>query len=196
MNTQNSYASHWNRPPGRATKASRRDGGGAVHVVSYDRLESAIYTHDVSNPPPGWAYADGTWTFGAWSVVAEGKDGSLDPWERKWKLLRKGKRASKQSFRSADRARHYAELRLDRSSGPTRGPRPRGNGATTTLPDVRATKLERSAAIQLAEDTGFSSYAAFTRAALLFVSDLHENQRLSVEKGAFALKKHAGTLDR
>lgn len=103
------------------------------------------------------------------------------PWDASWRLTRGGKPATKQTFRTADRARHYAEIRLHRSTGPVRGPKPRGGGtgATATLPDVRVTCRERKQAVDTAQALGMS-YSAFARAAHTLLAEMVEADILTV----------------
>jgi hypothetical protein len=195
--TTSTYLSHWVRPPGRAKSAARADGLADVTVGDYTTLERSIHLADTAKPPKGWSW-DGTsraWTFGPWRVevdaahLPQGTPKDVDPWKLPWCLLRGDQRATKQVFRTADRARHYAEMRLHRSAGPMRGPRPRGggNGATVNLPDVRATPRERQVAFTVAESLGLT-YSGLARAAVVLLSTLHDDGRLSVsEDGAFVL---------
>jgi hypothetical protein len=121
--------------------------------------------------PPGWdpGVVDGvsTWTRPGWTVWAR-SDGT-------WSVGRpvEGSAApvstTSKVFRSADRARHWAEVRLDRTNTNIRGPRPRAEKrATFTLPDVRVTEDERAAAVALAKRLGLS-FSDLARAALSFI---------------------------
>ena len=77
-------------------------------------------------------------------------------------------RASVQEFSSADRARRWAEVRLDRTGTNLRGPKPRaGRRSNCKLPDVRVTETERADAMRLLKDLGLT-YSQFVRAALRF----------------------------
>jgi hypothetical protein len=167
--------SHWTRPPGRATSAKRNDNPNlTVNVESFGQLEQAIYMADVANTPEGWTFHKGPkrWSMGPWVVEVDVIDPTTrnKPWTGTWKVLRHGKRVSKRSFRSADRARHYAETRVDRSDGPMRGPMPRAASSSDChLPDVRVTAAERAVALGLSKHLGFDTYSDFARALLVYV---------------------------
>ena len=131
-------------------------------------LEDAILHTDAEFPPEGWTYTPKRkrWHRDGWEVCSE-KDG--------WGLLREnpedGSKAAptKQVFQSPDRARKWAELRLDRTN--LRGPRPRAEGKSTkTLPDVRVTPSERLEAVGLADSLGVS-YSELARTLLRFARD-------------------------
>lgn len=186
-----SYASHWKRSPGRAVTAQRFDGSGPVTVGTHSELEEAIHHHDVAHPPKGWTWdkglphGAGCWVFGPWRAVPE--DATENPWVTKWALYRSDKRISKKSFRSADRARHWAEIRLARSSGSLRGPKVRaGTNSTVTLPDVRVTTTERTAAVALAQDLDLT-YSVLMRQLLVLARHLHSEDRLAFSNGSLIL---------
>jgi hypothetical protein len=77
-------------------------------------------------------------------------------------------RASSRVFRSADRARCWAEFRFDRRTINLRGPKPRAQEKSTAkLPDVRVTPGEKDEAIALVRDLGLT-YSEFARACVQF----------------------------
>lgn len=139
-------------------------------------LDDAIDVVDTLFPPPGWTRSDDCRTLHAeeWSrvgwTVAKGEDG---PW-RVWRSASPSDDAARvqattKTFKSADRARKWAEIRLDRTSANLRGPRPRAaDRAVRTLPDVRVTEQERADAVALAERLGLS-FSDLARAALTFI---------------------------
>ena len=105
---------------------------------------------------PGWACLQDPQ--GAWKVYRSDMPGEQDGGE--------GIPASAKSFKSSDRARRWAEIRLDRTTLNLRGPRPRAKQrANMTLPDVRVTEVERTSAVELAAQLGLS-YSDLARAAL------------------------------
>jgi len=118
------YASHWKRAPGRATTACRNDGDHEVCVDNSADLERTIHSYDMAHPPKGWAWNGDSWVFGPWRVELDLDDGS-------WRVTRSGELATKEAFRTADRGRHWAEVRLARSSGPRRGPKPKASNAVS-----------------------------------------------------------------
>ena len=122
---------------------------------------------------PGWACDLDEQ--GAWQVlrsdVAGVPEGAL------------GIPASSKTFKTADRARRWAEVRLDRTTLNLRGPRPRSTQrANMTLPDVRVTEGERGAAVALATRLGMS-YSDLARIALDLVErETCENGRLRIAR--------------
>ena len=150
-------------------------------------LDDAVDLVDRIYVPEGWDYdiAASTWRRPGWSCV---QDAQGD-----WRVYRsdvpgaqeggEGVPASAQSFKSADRARRWAEIRLDRTTLNLRGPRPRATQrANMTLPDVRVTEAERAGAVELAARLGLS-YSDLARAALELV------RRECVEGGALKLTR-------
>lgn len=142
-------------------------------------LDDVIVLVDTLFPPNGWASEaseDGPtktrWVRPYWSV-REQPDGT-------WRVFRtrsgqdgagREDLATSKPFRSADRARHWVEIRLDRTGTNLRGPRPRAEQrAVKTLPDVRVTEAERAAAVALASRLGVS-FSDLARAALKFVEE-------------------------
>ena len=117
------YASHWKRAPGRASTAYRYDGSHCVVVEHPADLERTIHLYDVAHPPKGWTWTGASWMLGPWKVEADPHTPG------RWCVLRGGERATTEAFRTADRARHWAEVRLDRSAGPRRGPKAGAKGA-------------------------------------------------------------------
>jgi hypothetical protein len=90
--------------------------------------------------------------------------------------------ATGKTFRTADRARHWAEVRLDRTNMNLRGPRPRAQQrAVKTLPDVRVTEEERLIAVSLADRLGVS-YSDLARAAVRFLDEATKNGTVSMDR--------------
>ena len=127
-------------------------------------LEDAIRSADALYPPPGWEHSKGRWTRAGWAVRASGAA---------WHVYRTdggGEEglASVQEFPSPDRARRWAEVRLDRTGTNLRGPKPRaGRRSNCKLPDVRVTESERADTLALLEELGLT-YSQFVRAAVRF----------------------------
>ena len=159
---------------GRVTKAEE----GWIYVlgrrmkrlVEAETLEQAIEHADQFRPPGKWAYvpADYKWIRPSWEVRWEGEGWTV------WRI-KPGEdeftQASVAVHPSADRARRWVELRLERTEGNLRGPAPRaGKASTAKLPDIRVTPEEREQAFELLKQLGLS-YADFVRAALTFAED-------------------------
>jgi hypothetical protein len=132
------------------------------------RLEQAIYEADVTFPPDGWTFTDKVWSRPGWSV-SSGDEG--------WNVYtvngqpHNSRLASVRTFDTPDRARWWAELRLDRTGTNLRGPKPRaGKRSTSKLPDVRVTPSEREEATAITQALGMT-YSEFARAALAFARD-------------------------
>ena len=143
---------------------------GEVHEVaaapSISSLEEAITMADVFHPPEGWNYKEGHWFRNGWHVRPE---------QGGWYVYRTkdddSERASVQEFASADRARRWAEVRLDRTGTNLRGPKPRaGRKSTCKLPDVRVTETEKSEAMSFLKELGLT-YSQFVRASLRFARE-------------------------
>jgi hypothetical protein len=133
-------------------------------------LDDAVDLVDKIYTPDGWNYetASGAWLRPGWSCTSD------DAGE--WHVYRsdvpgaqageEAVAATTRTFKSADRARRWAEIRLDRTTLNLRGPRPRATQrANMTLPDVRVTEAERTSAVQLALRLGLS-YSDLARAAI------------------------------
>ena len=143
----------------------------AAHVLivpgAPSSREDAIAAADQAFPPTSWAHDKGKWTRDSWVISPENTG---------WYIYRKltdGElsRASVTEFTAPDRARRWAELRLDRGDGKLRGAKPRaGSRSTCKLPDVRVTPDEREAALALAGQMGLS-YSQLARAAVRFVQE-------------------------
>jgi len=144
--------------------------GQQVHSVAAppiaESLEGAIEAADALLPPSGWDRTPGRWQREGWSVQAEPEgwyiyravNGALEP-------------ASVREFASADRARRWVEVRLDRTGTNLRGPKPRaGRKSNCKLPDVRVTEAEKANAMKLLSELGLS-YSQFVRASLRFASE-------------------------
>tara|TARA_R100000664_G_C2730303_1_gene121011 strand:- start:116 stop:763 length:648 start_codon:yes stop_codon:yes gene_type:complete len=135
-----------------------------------ETLEQAIEHADQFRPPGKWAYvpSDYKWIRPSWEVRWEGEGWTvwrIKPGEEEFT------QASVAVHPSADRARRWVELRLERTEGNLRGPAPRaGKASTAKLPDIRVTPEEREQAFELLKQLGLS-YADFVRAALTFAED-------------------------
>ena len=175
---------------GRITLMLQRDGWVAMvgskshHLDSSAQvtLDEAIDLIDQLFLPEGWtcfgnngAGSTVKWLRAGWVCWDEGTDS--------WRVGRPAKGqpvedvllnlvpATAKVFRSADRARHWAEVRLDRTNTNLRGPRPRADQkALKTLPDVRVTDSERAQAVALADRLGVS-YSDLARAALRLIDE-------------------------
>jgi len=143
---------------------------GEVHHIpappSGNALEEAITMTDAFHPPNGWDYKEGHWMREGWHIRPE---------ETGWYVYRTAEedpsRASVQEFATADRARRWAEVRLDRTQTNLRGPKPRaGSKSTSKLPDVRVTEAEKTESKVLMERLGLT-YSQFVRASLRFAKD-------------------------
>jgi len=135
-----------------------------------ETLEEAIEYADQFRPPGQWGYLpeDFKWIRPSWEVRYEGEGWTV------WRI-KPGEedftQASVAVHPSADRARRWVELRLERTDGNLRGPAPRaGKASTAKLPDIRVTPEEREQAFELLKQLGLS-YADFVRAALTFAED-------------------------
>jgi len=164
------YASHWKRPRGKASTAYRNDGDHSVTVMHPSDLERTIHLYDVAHPPKGWAWDGAVWILGPWKV-------EVDPTvPGQWRVIRGGVQATTESFRTADRARHWAEVRLDRSVGPRRGPKPKTNGSRPQVATPQA------ASVLLAKRLGLTP-AALVDQLVLLATDLHAAGKLKAEGG-------------
>lgn len=150
-------------------------------------LDDAVDLVDKIYAPDGWNYetASGAWLRPGWSCTSDAAG--------EWHVYRsdvpgaqpgeEGVAASSKTFKSADRARRWAEIRLDRTTLNLRGPRPRATQrANMTLPDVRVTGPERTSAVDLASRLGLS-YSDLARAAIDLI------RRECVEGGALKLTR-------
>jgi hypothetical protein len=128
----------------------------SLQTSAEDALDSVIEVVDLLYPPEGWIRLDQTsWERGDWKITSAAAG---------WKISHP-RFSTRQSFRSADRARKWVDLRADRLNS-TRGPRCRAETrANRTLPDVRVTEAERAAALKLASDLNLT-FAELVRAAL------------------------------
>ena len=139
-------------------------------LSSAEDLETAIEAADQFHPPGAWTYDPEAfkWTREHWEVRFGGEGWTV------WRTDPESGEMTQASVAihpSADRARRWAELRLDRSQSNLRGPVPRaGRASTSKLPDVRVTPEEREDAFALMDQLNLS-YAAFVRAALRFAEE-------------------------
>jgi len=132
-------------------------------------LERAIREVDEKIAPRHWRFVEGTWIRENWKLV-EGTDGE-------WGIFRASYRkgdyvpASSRRFPTADRARAWCDVRMDRGEAGLRGPKPRnGLRATAKLPDVRVTQEEKDHALDVLAKIGLS-YAEFVRASVLWAEE-------------------------
>ena len=153
-------------------------------------LEQAIERADQFRPPGQWAYVpdEYKWMRPAWEVRWEGEGWTV------WRV-KPGEedmtQASVAVHPSADRARRWVELRLERTDGNLRGPAPRaGKASTAKLPDIRVTPEEREQAFELLKQLGLS-YADFVRAALNFAEDHLDGGDWQVSKSESGAKVFA-----
>ena len=187
--------SGWHRDY-RKARAEREDGyvlelregvwweGGIVPLMALPNLpldmDDAIEKADRKRSPDPWHFTSGTWATAGWLVEAVRETGDGDPHSSAtlkpaflgWRVLRAAadssdvKQATKRLFATSDRARQWAEIRMDRLSGGLRGPKPRaGETSSANLPDVRVTETERVAALDLAGKLGLS-FAELSRISL------------------------------
>ncbi len=132
------------------------------------RLEQAICEADMTFPPDGWTFTDEVWSRPGWTVSS-----TQDGWNV---YIVNGlpddmRLASVRTFDTPDRARWWAELRLDRTGTNLRGPKPRaGKRSTRKLPDVRVTPGEREEATAITQALDMT-YSEFARASLAFARD-------------------------
>jgi len=143
---------------------------GSVHRIQAppigDALEEAIAVADISLVPAGWTYSAGNWMRDGWMIVPQGAGWNI------YKHTSDSKeRASVRDFTSADRARRWVEVRLDRTGTNLRGPKPRaGRKSNCKLPDVRVTESEKAAAMTRLKALGLT-YSQFVRASLQFAEE-------------------------
>lgn len=150
-------------------------------------LDDVISLVDRLFLPEGWSWEqDPTlpdsvrWVRPGWVCWAELSGG--------WRVGRPGSDdtgpvpATGKTFRTADRARHWAEVRLDRTNLNLRGPRPRAQQrAVKTLPDVRVTEEERLLAVNLAHRLGVS-YSDLARAAVRFLDETTRSGLVTMDR--------------
>jgi hypothetical protein len=131
-------------------------------------IEKAIREADEKLPPAGWRLDPDGWkrenwritetTAGEWSILRANRNGEYEP-------------ASGRAFPSADRARAWCDVRMDRGEAGLRGPKPRtGLRANSKLPDVRVTQDEKESAMEILERVNMT-YAEFVRASLRWVDE-------------------------
>jgi hypothetical protein len=143
---------------------------GIVHHIQApsiaDAIEEAIAVADILLSPAGWEYAKGNWVRAGWMISPQGTGWNIYKHTDDTK-----ERASVRDFTSADRARRWVEVRLDRTGTNLRGPKPRaGRKSNCKLPDVRVTEGEKAAAMTRLKTLGLS-YSQFVRASLRFADE-------------------------
>jgi hypothetical protein len=148
-------------------------------------MEEAIETCDQlpALHPEGWIWwrSAREWIREGWVVR---RDNDI------WLVLREVKGAlcpaSVQEFITADRARRWAEVRLDRVGANLKGPKPRaGKRSAAKLPDVRVTEAEKKQATQMLKAIGLS-YSQFVRASIAFAEEnIGESKGWNVKDGFF-----------
>lgn len=122
-------------------------------------LDRAIEEVDESFPPAPWTVDAGIWSTAGWVVRAGG-----EAWTVSRAVGTEQELATTKVFSSSDRARAWADGRLERAEGGLRGPKPRvGKTAAAKLPDIRVTEEERALAERVLEREGVS-YSEFVRA--------------------------------
>jgi len=139
-------------------------------VPSTHTLDEVIETLDAQYIPEGWAHdSDGNWSREGW-LCEPAEAGTY----RVMRVQASGERAQAcaRTFASADRARAWVEVRLDRTHLQLRGPLPRNAcRASAHLPDVRVTGEERERALQLAGRLGLS-FSELLRASMVLLESL------------------------
>ena len=150
---------------------------------SEDR-EAAIEHADRFLPPGLWSYDPDSfkWQRPNWEVRFD-----LEGWNV-WRTSPESgemEQASVTIHPTADRARRWVELRLERTEGNLRGPLPRaGKASTAKLPDIRVTPEEREEAFELLKQLGLS-YSDFVRASLSFAEE-------HLDGGGWQVRSHDG----
>lgn len=139
----------------------------ALITTASTKEDAILYCDSVVAVPYGWKVVDQIWTStysGSWVVKRLPGQG--------YGVYRNGERACVLDFQTPDRARRWAEIRLDRSDDAAlRGPAPRqGKRANDKLPDVRATSEEKAAAAETVKRLGVS-YSEFVRSALSWAAE-------------------------
>lgn len=158
-------ASHWKRAPGRACRAERADGHGTVTMGADQHwsMEWAIFQHDIRHPPAGWQWNadDRAWMREPWCARATSEGhiplSEITPANLhnvKWIVTRSGEAVTVRRFDRADRARHHAEVRFDRSYGPLRGAKRPDTPRDRRLSDVRVTSSVFDAVQALCQRVG------------------------------------------
>lgn len=174
---------------------------GKVHSIKAppipDALEEAITMADRSLLPPGWTQVEGNWIREGWTIRPHGTG---------WNIYRtaseKDEKASVRDFTTADRARRWVEVRLDRTGTNLRGPKPRaGRKSNCKLPDVRVTENEKAAAMARLKELGLT-YSQFVRASLQFAEEhlagdyAHWKAEIRDGKAAFVREPNPGPSER
>ena len=136
-------------------------------------LDRAIEEVDESFPPAPWTVDAGIWSTAGWVVRAGGEFAShharfdwsvAEGWTVSRAVGTEQELATTKVFSSSDRARAWADGRLERAEGGLRGPKPRvGKTAAAKLPDIRVTEEERANAERVLEREGVT-YSEFVRA--------------------------------
>ena len=139
-------------------------------VPSSHTLDDVITTLDAQYVPEGWALdSNSDWSREGWAC--EPVDTGA---YRVMRVQLSGARelACARTFASADRARAWVEVRLDRTHLQLRGPLPRNAcRASAHLPDVRVTSEERERALHLSGRLGLS-FSELLRASMVLLESL------------------------
>ena len=174
---------------------------GKVHTIKAppiaDALEEAIAMTDRTLMPPGWEHDAGNWMRDGWRIQPQGSG---------WNIYKttdeNDAKASVRDFTSADRARRWVEVRLDRTGTNLRGPKPRaGRKSNCKLPDVRVTESEKAAAMERLKELGLT-YSQFVRASLQFAEEhlagdyAHWKVEVRDGKAAFIREPNPGPSER
>ncbi len=174
---------------------------GKVHSIKAppipDALEEAITVADQTLSPVGWSGKEGSWIREGWAVAPHGSGWNVYKTSGEEK-----EKASVRDFTSADRARRWVEVRLDRTGTNLRGPKPRaGRKSNCKLPDVRVTENEKAAAMARLKELGLA-YSQFVRASLQFAEEhlagdyAHWKAEIRDGKAAFIKVPNPGASER
>ena len=201
-------STHWTRYPKTRTAVRGENGdritlmlqrGGWVALVGTNShyleastslsLDEVIVIVDQLFPPAGWLLEGGaltgvspTWSRPGWSIW-EHEAGAWYVGRVRANSDEVAVRATSKVFKTADRARSWVEVRLERTNMNLRGPRPRAEErAVKTFPDVRVTQAERDAAVAMSSRLQVS-FSDLARAALKFIeAETAEGGRITLTR--------------
>jgi hypothetical protein len=146
--TRGSYTLTWSE---KHVRYVLEDGGKSLGLIGsgscgWTEVKEAITLADQHLDSEGWSWSpeSGVWSFGTWSVFADGDE---------WKVKRDvdQKRATKAGFARADLARGFVERRLDRTTGPLRGQGWRSTTKSDAKIEVKMTTPEKAAVRKLSK---------------------------------------------